>query len=376
MGKFRFSLALLLLLLGSGLAWVGIAHAQSFLSETASTQKVNSSLYSTGQNVDVEGTVNGDVYCAGQNVTIDATVHGDVLCVGRTVTVNGHIDGSLRVIAQTLVDGASVGRSFSAAAQTATITKGATVGSDASFVGEEFSMNGHVGRDTTARATTMNINGTVGRNITYGGTNLNIWSKARIVGALDYSSQQTASISKSAVVHGGINHTTPTAKTQTTRAAFASWASSFLYVFASMLFFGLLLVLLLPQTIRAISEESVDHLGRSLLNALGLVILEPIILIVLFVSFIGVPLAIAAILLFILLGFFSIPITAYYIGMLLMSRSEHAVLIMLVGTFVLTILLMLPVVGVLAAIFTYFIGTGAIVLALRKYLPTPVYKVK
>jgi hypothetical protein len=112
------------------------------------------------------------------------------------------------------------------------------------------------------------------------------------------------------------------------------------------------------------------------LNGLGLLILEPIILIILFASFIGVPLAIVSILLFILAGIFSVPITAYYVGTLIMSRSAHAVLSMTVGMFVVVLLFMIPFVDIFAIIMSYLIGAGAIVLALRKYLPTPVYKVK
>jgi cytoskeletal protein CcmA (bactofilin family) len=374
--KSRLSLALFLLLLGSGLAWTSIAHAQSFVSQTAASQVVNSSLYSYGRNIDIEGTINGDVYCAGQNVTVDATVHGDVLCAGQTVTINGHVDGSVRVVAQDFIDGATVGRSFSVAAHTAVIAKNATVGSDVSFVGQTFSVNGHVGRDIAVRASTMNINGTVGRNVTYNGSRLAIWSKAHIIGALTYTSLQKAFIAKTAVVHGAVSKTVPTVKAQSARVALASWAGSFLYFFAAMLFFGLILVLLIPQTIRVVSDEPAEHLGKTLLNGLGFNILEPIILVVLLATVIGIPLAVVAILLFLTLGVCSVPITAYYVGTLVMSRSGNAILTMTVGMFIVVLLLLVPFIDIFAAIGCYFIGSGAVILALRKYLPTPIYKVK
>jgi hypothetical protein len=376
MSKFRLGLAVLFLFLSSGLAWAGIAHAQTFSSETDASQTVNSSLYSASRTVNISGTINGDVYCVGQNVTIDATVHGDVICAGQSVTVNGHIDGSLRVVAQDLTDGATVGRSFSAVAHNAVITKNATVGSDASFAGQFFSMNGKVGRDIVARATTMNMDGTTGRNVTFSGQNLSLWSKARVHGSLNYSTPQLATISKSADVHGSVTHTTSIVRGQSARTAFAGWATSFLYLFAAMLFFGLVLVLLMPQAVSVVSQEASDHLLRSILNALGLVIIGPIAFVVLISIVVGAPLALLLVLSFILIALLSVPITAFYIGTLIMSKHEHAILTMLVGMFVLIVLWMIPFINVFAVVASYMIGSGAIILALRKYLPTPVYKVK
>jgi cytoskeletal protein CcmA (bactofilin family) len=376
MNKIRLSLAFLLLVASSGVIWTGLVHAQSFMSMTSSNQTVNSSLYSVSQNVDIEGTINGDVYCAGQNITIDATVHGDVLCAGQTITVSGHIDGSLRAIGQTIVDSANVGRSVSIAAQTATITKQARVGSDASFAGQGLTLNGHVGRDLAVRGGTLNINGNVGRRVQFGGSNLQVGQAAHILGALDYNSPQAATIAKSAVIAGGTHHTAPPVKTQTPRAALASWATTFLYLFAALLLLGLAIVLFMPQVIRTISEEPLKHLGRTALNGFVLFILEPIIVIFLIATFVGVPLAFVCLLVFLLVGIFSIPVAAYYIGTLLLSKSEHAVLTMTVGMFVLVFLLLIPVVGVFAAIATYFIGAGALVASLKRHLPRPVYKVK
>ena len=376
MNKLRIAAVAFVLLVGSGVMWTGITHAQAFLSTTNPSQTINSSLYSAGRTVDIEGTINGDVYCAGQNVDIDATVHGDVLCAGQTVTVSGHIDGSLRVVAKDLIDQAVVQNSFSAVAHNAVITKDASVGTDVSFAGQTLAVNGRVGRDMAIRASTLNINGAVGRNVRYDGTVLNLWSKSRIAGSLDYASDQRAMVAQSAVIHGPVSHTVPTPKSQSAHAAFTAWAASFVYIFIALLFFGLIVVLFMPQVTRTVAEESADHLGRAILNAFGMLILEPIIIIVLTSLVVGIPLALVSIVLFLLLGLFSLPVTAYYIGTLLMSSAENAILTMVVGMFVLVILIMLPVVGLLAFFASYLIGSGGIILALRKYLPAPVYNVK
>ena len=376
MNKLRFPLIILLMFLLSGIAWVKITHAQSFLEQTGSSQVINSSLYSAGQNVDVEGTVNGDVYCAGQNVTIDATVHGDVICAGQTVTVDGHIDGSVRVAAQTFTDGAKIGHSLSVITQNTTITKTAIVDEDATFAGQQATINGTIGRDIAAASSTFSLNGKVGRNVKFTGTSLSLLSSASVAGNLDYNSQESASIASSAKVHGNISHTKPAVKKESNRATFASWAESFMYFFAAMLLFGAILTLLAPQAVRALAEEPQKHLGRALLNGLGLFVLEPIVIVGLVASVIGIPLAFICVVLFLLLAAFTIPVTAFYIGEIIMSSKAHAILTMTVGTFALTLLLVIPVVGVFVAIASFFIGLGGIVLAVRKYLPSPVYKVK
>lgn len=376
MYRFRLPLIALLFVLISALAWVKITNAQSFMSQTSSGQTVNGSLYSVSQNVNIEGTINGDVYCAGQNVTIDATVHGDVLCAGQTVTVNGHIEGSLRIAAQTLNDDAKVDRSIGVVAQNATISKSASVGGDVSFAGQELRVNGLVGRDVVVAAKTFDLNGRIQRNVKFQGSTLDLWSNARIFGNLNYTSQQTANIARSARVDGTVGHVRPAVRKVSVRATFAGWAASFIYFFAAMLLFGIVLVLLIPQTARAVSEEPAKHLGRTLLNGLGLAILEPIVLVGLLASIVGIPLAAVCLVLFVLIGVCSLPAAAFYVGTLIMSRTANALLIMAVGMFVLTLLLMVPILGVFVAIATFFIGAGAIVMSLRKYVPTPVYKVK
>ncbi|HEX9153644.1 MAG TPA: polymer-forming cytoskeletal protein, partial [Candidatus Saccharimonadales bacterium] len=95
MKRFRWVIGTLLLAVVPVLAWVSVADAQRFSTNVDQGQTVDSSLFSTGKEIEINGTINGDIFCAGQNIKINATVHGDVICAGQDVTIDGKIDGDV-----------------------------------------------------------------------------------------------------------------------------------------------------------------------------------------------------------------------------------------------------------------------------------------
>lgn len=376
MRYFRLVVATLLVGAVSGIAWVKVTHAQVFQQNVASSQTVNSSLYSVGKSININGTINGDVYCAGQDVIIDATVHGDILCAARTVSISGRVDGSVRVAAQTATVDASVGRNVSIAAQTLNLDSSAHIGQDVSLVAQTADLEGNINRDIVARVTTMTIGDQVGRNVNFAGNQLTLDSHAHVQGALTYRSPQKADMLQGSVVADGINYSASSAR----RSHLQWWSNAtlpaFIYMLVAFFVLAMALLLIVPQGIHHIGEEAARHLGRTLLWGLGMLLLPPVLFALLIVTVVGIPLAFVFLAAVLFVALLSGPVTAYYTGSLVLPKSNDVILRMLVGVVILTVLLFIPFVNILAFLGTYIVGTGAIMGTLQKRLPRPVYRIK
>ena len=355
----------------SALSWAGMARAEAFTQNVVAGKTINGSVYSAGNQVRIAGTVDGDVYCAGKRVTISGTVKGDVICAAQTITISGKVEGSVRVAGQTVILQNTTERSASIAASEITMEKKATIGRDATFAGAMLALDGTVKRDAVIASGDTTLTGTIGRNMRFTGTTLQMQDKAMVAGSLEYTSDKTADIANTATVKGDVTHHIPEARDQKVFNV-----GEFLIALVVMTASALVLVLIFPQLIHRVSMIAANSLGKTLLVGLAATFVAPVALIALSLTIVGIPLAIGALLVWILLVMLSMPIAAYYLGSMVLSKAKNAVAIMAVGIVLLVVLMYLPLVGWFAAFMAYFIGMGALVRHLKQRLHSPDYKVE
>jgi cytoskeletal protein CcmA (bactofilin family) len=374
MNKRSIIAAALVLLALPMLAWAGLAHAQRFDSSVDEGETVNSSLYSTGQTVDINGTVNGDVFCAGQTVQINATVNGDVMCAAQTINIRGEVNGDVRLAAQTVTVDASIERNMTVAAQTLSFDADATVGRDATLYGQQANLKGSIGRDVLAHTNETILNGTVGRNVDTTSRTVEVRENAQIEGNLTYTSNNEANIADGAQIAGEVTRETPDEQAADDGNVWGVNLWAYLYFALFALLFALLVSLLFPQAVRKTGDIARSSFGKSLLVGFLAMFAIPIVMFALGVTFIGLPLMLLLLLLWILLMAASGPVVGYFLGKLLFKNMSHVVAITLIGVVLLFVLYFLPYIGFLIALLAYWIGSGAILIALKRHLPKPNYK--
>lgn len=356
------------------------ASAQGFRSgdtaTVASDEVVNSTLWISGRTIDVAGEVNGDVFCAGQSVTISGTVRGDLLCAAQTIVVSGVVTGDVRSLAQTATVSGTIIHNLSMAVQTVSQGSKSTIRGDASLAADNVSLNGSVGRDAAIASTTINLNGGVGRNVKAAATDLRLGSKANVKGDLNYTSQKNAQLASGAQVGGETNKTTPEEQPDKKNATslFGLGLGLVLYLLLAALATTMVLVLFFPQAIHAISDQGFQSLWKSLLVGLVAYLAVPALVLVLFLTIIGIPLALLIILAWLLIQMFAGVVSAYYLGRQILRQQRNPVLVMLLGTVVLIALYFVPIVGMIAFILAMLLGTGMILLALNRRRPSPKYR--
>lgn len=348
--------------------------ASSFRNEQDATvakdESLDDTLYIYGSSVVVAGTVNGDVYCAGQSITVSGTVNGDVICAGQSIRVGGTVNGDVRLAAQFIEVSGKVDSNATLAAQSFSLPAGGAITGDVTLMSGNADISGTVGRDIVAEVDQLTLAGQVGRNTQAEAESLVLRSTAKVGGTLNYQSGKQAEIRSGASVLGGVNRQ-ERARQEDKGAPWAALG----YTLVSLLTVAMILALLAPRLFQAVSEEGRLHLGRSLVAGLIGVVIIPAAILLLIVSVIGAPLGILLGLLWAALLFLSGPALAYYVGRMVLTRSNNSLLYMLVGSLALLILYAVPILNALVVIAVLVLGSGMLISRTILSIGKPAYTV-
>ena len=369
MNTLKFALIAVFAVVLTGMA-ATVAHASGFRAGDAvsvpATETVDGTLFAAGSSIDVAGTVNGDVYCAGQTVTISGTVNGDVICAGSTLIVSGHVNGNIRVAGQTVTLSGNVAGNASVAASDFVIDEKGVVGRDLLGGSSTLTINGQVGRDMVAAATTLTVNGQVGRNIDARLEAVTVGATGRVGGSLDYTGPADPTIATGGLIVGKIARTEPQQNMQQHAASsMFGWA---LFSIVSMVLLAMALVVVMPRAFQTASTFAWSHPGTTTLVGVVTGMVLPFAVVVLFMTVFGIPLAILLIFAWIVAAILTMPFVAYLVGRLILRRVKSPYQLMLVGSLVLSVVSVIPFVGFLAMMVSYFFGLGMMLTPLKPHL--------
>ncbi|HMI08788.1 MAG TPA: polymer-forming cytoskeletal protein [Candidatus Saccharimonadales bacterium] len=336
---------------------------------------VNGAYYTSGDTVTIAGTVKGDLYCAGKTVFVTGTIEGDVFCAAQTIKIAGNVDGDVRVAGQTVTIDGITSRNVTVFGEVVDVAKTAIIGRDLNGASNSVTVDGKVGRDVTIGGNTVSILGIIGRDVGVASENLTINEEASVAGWVRYTSQNEASIAEGSV-KGEVKYT----KKEDDAAAADSNAatiSSFIYMLLAFAILSLGIVLIAPQQVHAVGITGIKRLGMSILLGIFALLAVPILLVLLALTFIGMPLALLLGLVWILLLVLSGPMFAYYLGRLLLRKhTDNAIWTMLVGAAMVVVLFIIPIVNVIVGLTSLILGMGMVSLYVMSRLQKPHYTVK
>lgn len=345
--------------------------------EVAQTETINTTAYLAGTNITVAGRIQGDLYCAGQSIIISGIVEGDVFCAGQTVSISGNVMGSVHAAGMTITLSGPVGRSLSAFAQNVSLMDSSSVNSDATIFASSIQLGGKIGRDITMGGQSINVSGTIGRNVTAEVGQLTLASGSRIGGNLDYTSNALATVNSGAKVAGTTQRHEPPLNEKQAAAMQPTnlWIATFwgvFYWFCSILVLGLVLAGLAPRSFQTTGTIMIKQGGWALLAGLAALIMTPVVAVMLMITFVGVPLAVVMMLLWVVGLFVSFAYSGYSLGAWLVERTMWKprwprALALLIGLVMLSVLMLIPVIGGIFGFLTLIWGLGGVVLMLNEY---------
>ena len=308
----------------------------------------------------IDGTINGDLIISTGSLLITGTVDGDVFVLSQgPVEVTGTITGSLRGAARSVIVEGSVGDDVTVAAIGTRLS--GDVGRDALVFGGSLNVDGTVARDVKGRMLTAIIDGGVGNDVDIAVSSLTLDGEAKVNGDVLYRSGADATIAATAEVGSQLARL-PTR---------GSWGVEFVLTLATIIgFFGFVFAgLVLLWLFRRTGPRAVNLVLTRPLRAaafgVGALILLPTLVLTLLLTLVGVPVALALMVL-LALGLLFGPVPAVTaIGSKLLRGRWGLFAAFIIGAIVWRLgIWLIPLVGVALYLGGLVFGVGGWVLAI------------
>jgi len=265
---------------------------------------VTEDLYALGGRTIIEGTVQGDLVVLSGEVIVTGTVEGDVVgFVWGPARFAGEVGESVLLASLRLDAGGRIGADLTVLAGEARV--GADVGRDVLVIGGSAEVAGSVGRDLRSQAWRLSVAGSVGRDVVARVDDMVLGDAARVAGDVTFRASDEVRVSESATVGGTLVQAqvlAPTWARAVTRLV--GWLSVLGFLVAGVALFWVFRGTA-PRSVGVARERP----WRSALVGLGVLIVPPLLAIPLFLTLVGLPVAVLILLCWVL-GLFLGPIPA------------------------------------------------------------------
>jgi len=327
------------------------------------------------KDLNIAGTVKGDLIAIGDIVTVSGTVEGNVLAVGRRIEITGNVGGTVIVAAQnvtisgkvagSVIAGASivtlsgeVARNFIAGGGNVELRKAALVGGNVAAGAGEVVIDNDIQKDVFAGAGMLSLRGSA-RNVTFGGGQVSLMPTARVGGDFTAHVQKETNVrvDPAATISGmKLIKLNPKAPSKYARASYYFW--QIVRVITAFIT-GLIVFRLAPWLAPTRISSGLDWLKAGGLGFVALVSI-PIAAIIVACTVVGIPLALASVVLWLAGIYMAKIMVAEFVGRTLFKKSTAMSL--LAGVALVVIAVNLPVVGSVISFVLCLLGVGAIVM--------------
>lgn len=356
--------------------------------------KIEGDAYLAGQTVQIENSVQGDAIIAGGIVDINSKINQDAIIAGDKITINQEISDDLRVAGSTVIIKADVKGDVIVFAETLVIDKDVTIAGNIIAFVSKFQLDGTVNGDINVASVDTKITGTVQGDTKIRTADFTL--EGNLAGKTEFVASKTVTITDSAEFGNTVNygHTKELdLNPYLAEGVKANFDSELLKtqtegrdvmrnMFSGMLVFRILsaaLVILLFSwlagkfTSRAVKNlKSSKDFSKAFFYGLLLFFLPISIIILLFISLIGIPVALFVTFLYVSMIFFSQSMTSLIVAQWLnhkydLKQPKFQIFLVALGIYIVTYLLkFIPIVGVVFGLILTYIAFGSLVIEYRK----------
>ncbi len=316
----------------------------------------------------VPGTTAAETRSGGTVIVAEnETVH-QLTAVAGTVVVRGTITGDLTAYAGAVIVHGNVTGDVHATAGTVRI--GGTIGGNVSASGGSIFVDRNAVITGTLEATggTLTVSGVVGGDAKLGGGSITLDSTAVIGGDIEYAIGEDGEFTNEATVEGDVEERDDLTVGWVGLPESVEWTVG-VYGFLVNLLLGTVLLLVFPGPSRRIAEAVIDEPLR--IGGVGLLALVgiPIILVLLFITIIGIPLALAGVVLYLLAIWVGGVYGRFAVGSWIVSLTgaDNRWAGLLLGMALVAILVRLPSVGGLFQLTVLLLGLGAMSMSVYRW---------
>jgi hypothetical protein len=341
----------------------GIGHA----AEDADTQGGN--VYMAGAEVRVDRAINRDLVAAAGRIEVDEPVAGDATFGAGALDVRAPIGDALRAAGGVITLASRVHGDLQLVGGHVTLTRTAEIRGPGWIAGSRVTINGRAMSGLKLYGREIVIAGEINGPLELSGRHIEVMSTARIHGDIEYSSSEEIRIDPAARISGQVTRATNTIDISNPLADIPILKALRPLLLTGLLFAGLLLYGLFPRFTEHASTLIREAPVRTLGLGTALFFSVPPVAILLVITIIGIPVAIALGAFHALALLAAYSVSCFFVGDVLarllgqrpQSRRVRMVLLA-IGLVVLTFLTTLPYVGPFLALLACIAGLGAILL--------------
>jgi cytoskeletal protein CcmA (bactofilin family) len=328
-------------------------------------------VWAAGAVVSVRGIVGHKLSVVGAEVDVDVTTKGDTRLAGAIVSFKGESQKDLYVAGARLnVDG-RVGGALKAAGARLMIGSQASVDGPMLILGADVLFAGNSGGTAEIYGDTVQIDGRIGGNLLVRARSVTVGKTALLEGDAVFETLDDPHIEQGATLRGRQTVTLPRPGPRDIRTVVKAIAAVVMFGIGAGLILGLIILITARPMVEQAIAQMRDAPGRSLLIGVAVLILVPLGAMLLMVTVIGIPVGLLTLLAFplILLVAWVVATLGVADWLLNRSRTERSLLgrllLLLAGLAAVTLIGVVPIVGVLVWLLVMLLGLGALWQSLR-----------
>lgn len=321
--------------------------------------------YFFGGTVTIDAPVENDLIAAGGDVTINGDVTGDLMATGGEVVIRSNVGETMRTAGGNVTISGHINRDLLIAGGNVRITKDASISGDVLFAGGNVRIEGPVQGKLYGNGGEVFVNSTINGNIEGNFGQLTLGSNAKVAGDLLYTAEEEATVVDGAEI-AGKQEFKPIERQERPTGLAAAFSTASLYkLFVMDIVGSLLFVFLLPVLTKRVLEKAIDSpfnaAGSGLLTLIAMPLLSFILLVLVWLGF-------ASFLLYglllILALFFSKLLLGWWVIKWWYARNKTEYVLdwkaAIAGSVLMFVLLLIPIIGWLAACVLYLIALGGL----------------
>jgi hypothetical protein len=331
--------------------------------------------FSAGAAVRIAQPVTGDLFAAGGSVDIEAPVTGDALAAGGSLRIAASLGESLYAAGGQLRIDAPIARSARVAGGQIEFGPKSKVAGNLTVAGGEVELRGTIGGHVLAAAGDLLIDGEITGDVTATAGKIALGPNARIGGRLRYASREEIRRDAAAQIAGGVERMAVRGESRRAERFERSFGPRGGWVWTiGLMVLAALLVGGLPEFYARVSATMQARPGASLLAGFVALVCVPIAAAILFVTIVGIPLALIAVGMYLALLVAGYASAGIALGDWLLARIRAAaaselwwrVAAAMLATLAIALVARVPYLGGAAMFAALVIGIGALLLQVKR----------
>ncbi|MDX9778807.1 MAG: polymer-forming cytoskeletal protein [Patescibacteria group bacterium] len=366
---FLFVLALFFSALPQGAQAEKIINNESLY--LAPEETITGNVYATSKDITIEGEIEGDLIAMAEKINIKGHLDGDLIAIAEDIIIDGEINGNVRIMGKTLTINGIIARNLNFIGQSLFLEKDSQVFWDISAISQNIEIKGYVLKNAHLWYETLNLEGNIAGNLKIKGdknSTFNLSPNANINGDFyhqGFLNQQTINTSS---IKGLIY------KTEANNYRESSWPTWWQILIYQIIAIFIIAVILLKinknlffNTQKQLQKKPLVALGWGLL----IIALTPLLIILSALSFIGLPLAIIIFSIWLIIISLGPIFVAFLLGIEIVKKlkikTKHPnICSLLLGIVIIACFNMIPVIGIILLFLSSALGSGALLLNLKK----------